>query len=94
MDPIRLLSVRPFVFEEIVLSQVIPEPSSTGKAGDKNKLVVSKCLKAKVEEMIAKANAEFMELHPDADEEEQKRMIPLIRLRVRSPRSSSYWLIY
>jgi double-strand break repair protein MRE11 len=86
MDSIRLRSVRPFVFEDIVLSQVIPEPSNA--KGDQNKLVVSRCLKAKVEEMIAKANAEYMELHPEADEEAQKRMIPLIRLRVRC--SSSY----
>lgn len=80
MDPIRLRSVRPFVWDEMVLSTAIPEPS-TNKAADQNKLVVSRCLKAKVEEMIAKGNAEWTELHPDDPESE--RMLPLIRLRVR-----------
>lgn len=42
----------------------------------------SSCLvRTQVNELIARANAEWDELHPDEDDSE--RLLPLIRLRVR-----------
>ncbi|GAA5929988.1 MRX complex nuclease subunit [Sporobolomyces koalae] len=77
--PIRLRSVRPFVFKEISLGEYHHQQTD-----DKKKLTskqaVTKYLKARVHELIDQANKEWDELHPDSDESE--RLLPLIRLRV------------
>ncbi|KAL8287436.1 hypothetical protein RQP46_003294 [Phenoliferia psychrophenolica] len=77
MQPIRLRSVRPFVWDEISLVE-----AAEGDDVDlSTKVKVNKFLKAKVNELIDKANAEWDELHPD-DEPGAERLLPLIRLRV------------
>ncbi|KAK4701630.1 double-strand break repair protein MRE11, partial [Phenoliferia sp. Uapishka_3] len=77
MTPIRLRSVRPFVWEEISLIE-----ASEGDDIDlSTKVKVNQFLKKKVNELIDKANAEWDELHPD-DGEDAERLLPLIRLRV------------
>lgn len=48
----------------------------------KTKVQVNKFLKARVNQLIDRANAEWAELHPDEDDEDREPMLPLIRLRV------------
>ncbi|GAA5957123.1 hypothetical protein JCM8115_003964 [Rhodotorula mucilaginosa] len=78
-EPIRLRSVRPFIFEDIALA-----PYHDKQTDDRKKLTskvaVNKYLKSKVNELIERANQEWDELHPDEDGSE--RLLPLIRLRV------------
>ncbi|GAA6043588.1 hypothetical protein JCM8097_005270 [Rhodosporidiobolus ruineniae] len=78
-EPIRLRSVRPFVFEEISLADY-HDKQTDDKKKLTSKAAVNKYLKMKVNELIEKANAEWDELNPDKDEDE--RLLPLIRLRV------------
>ncbi|KWU43773.1 DNA repair exonuclease, partial [Rhodotorula sp. JG-1b] len=77
-EPIRLRSVRPFIFEDIALA-----PYHDKQTDDRKKLTskvaVNKYLKSKVNELIERANQEWDELHPDEDGSE--RLLPLIRLR-------------
>ncbi|GAA5961380.1 hypothetical protein JCM21900_006686 [Sporobolomyces salmonicolor] len=90
--PIRLRSVRPFLFEEISLAEYHDQQTD-----DKKKLVnkqaVTKYLKVKVNELIDKANKEWDEIHQEEDEESE-RLLPLIRLRVDysgGPDGNSYF---
>ena len=76
-EPIRLRSVRPFIFGDINLM----DEQNKG-AVLKTKLQVEKFLRGKVIEMIARANDEWAELHADEDQQEREPMLPLIRLRV------------
>ncbi|GAA5849243.1 hypothetical protein JCM8547_006490 [Rhodosporidiobolus lusitaniae] len=78
-EPIRLRSVRPFVFKEISLAEYHDKQTEEKKKLN-TKVAVNKYLKVKVNELIVKANAEWDELNPDKDEDE--RLLPLIRLRV------------
>ncbi|BGP17491.1 hypothetical protein JCM10213_004413 [Rhodosporidiobolus nylandii] len=78
-EPIRLRSVRPFVFEEINLLEYHDQQTEDKKKLD-SKVKVNKYLKAKVNELIDRANKEWDELNPDKEEDE--RLLPLIRLRV------------
>ncbi|BGP09204.1 meiotic recombination [Rhodotorula toruloides] len=77
--PIRLRSVRPFVFEEISLLDH-HEKQTDDRKKLMSKVAVTKYLKTKVNELIERANQEWDELHPDDDGSE--RLLPLIRLRV------------
>ncbi|POY75253.1 double-strand break repair protein MRE11 [Rhodotorula taiwanensis] len=77
--PIRLRSVRPFIFEDLVLSTYHDKQTDDRKKLN-SKVAVNKYLKAKVNELIDRANQEWDELHQD--EEGQERLLPLIRLRV------------
>ncbi|GAA6019654.1 hypothetical protein JCM10207_006959 [Rhodosporidiobolus poonsookiae] len=78
-EPIRLRSVRPFVFEEVSLAEYHDKQTDDRKKLN-TKVAVNKFLKARVNEMIDKANQEWADLNPDKDEDE--RLLPLIRLRV------------
>ncbi|BGP33197.1 meiotic recombination [Rhodotorula toruloides] len=78
-EPIRLRSVRPFVFEEISLLNY-HEKQTDDRKKLMSKVAVTKYLKTKVNELIERANQEWDELHPDNDDSE--RLLPLIRLRV------------
>ncbi|BGO97365.1 Double-strand break repair protein MRE11 [Rhodotorula toruloides] len=78
-EPIRLRSVRPFVFEEISLLDY-HEKQTDDRKKLMSKVAVTKYLKTKVNELIQRANQEWDELHPDDDDSE--RLLPLIRLRV------------
>ncbi|KAM0750789.1 DNA repair exonuclease [Meredithblackwellia eburnea MCA 4105] len=77
MDPIRLRSVRPFVWDEVVLA----EASEVDNVDLSTKIKVNKFLKEKVNELIDRANAEWDELH-EGEDDETPRLLPLIRLRV------------
>ncbi|GAA5824665.1 hypothetical protein JCM3770_005624 [Rhodotorula araucariae] len=90
-EPIRLRSVRPFVFEEISLFEHHEDQTDDRKKLT-SKVAVNKFLKSKVNELIARANQEWDELNPDKDESE--RLLPLIRLRVdysHGPDGNSYF---
>ncbi|GAA5974461.1 hypothetical protein JCM11641_003229 [Rhodosporidiobolus odoratus] len=78
-EPIRLRSVRPFVFDEVSLSDH-HEAQTDDRKKLNTKVAVNKYLKAKVNELIDRANKEWDDLNPDKDEDE--RLLPLIRLRV------------
>ncbi|BGP41322.1 meiotic recombination [Rhodotorula kratochvilovae] len=90
-EPIRLRSVRPYVFEEISLLDYHEDQTDDRKKLT-SKVAVNKYLKSKVDELIARANQEWDELHPD--EPELERLLPLIRLRVdysHGPDGNSYF---
>ncbi|GAA5839543.1 hypothetical protein JCM9279_005973 [Rhodotorula babjevae] len=78
-EPIRLRSVRPFIFEEVSLFDYHEDQTEDRKKLS-SKVAVNKFLKSKVNELIKRANAEWDELHPYEDDSE--RLLPLIRLRV------------
>ncbi|KAI0357881.1 DNA repair exonuclease [Trametes cingulata] len=81
LTPIPLRSVRPFVIDEVVLSEAAEE-----EGFDLNdKIEVSKYLKTKVNELIDKANQQWDERNARAvaeGEPELPRPLPLIRLKV------------
>ncbi|GAA5871171.1 hypothetical protein JCM3774_006812 [Rhodotorula dairenensis] len=78
-EPIRLRSVRPFIFEDLALAMYHDKQTDDRKKLT-SKVAVNKYLKSKVNELIERANKEWDELHPDEDESD--RLLPLIRLRV------------
>ncbi|BGP25655.1 double-strand break repair protein MRE11 [Rhodotorula toruloides] len=78
-EPIRLRSVRPFIFEEISLLDYHEKHTDDRKKLN-TKVAVTKYLKTKVNELIERANQKWDELHQDNDDSE--RLLPLIRLRV------------
>ncbi|GAA5871990.1 hypothetical protein JCM16303_000936 [Sporobolomyces ruberrimus] len=89
--PIRLRSVRPFVFKEISLAEYHDKQTDDKKKLN-TKQAVTKYLKVRVNELIDQANKEWDELHPDSEESE--RLLPLIRLRVDysgGPDGTSYF---
>ncbi|KAI0365004.1 DNA repair exonuclease [Pilatotrama ljubarskyi] len=81
LTPIPLRSVRPFVIDEVVLSEAAEE-----EGFDLNdKIEVSKYLKTKVNELIEKANQQWDERNARAvaeGEPELPRPLPLVRLKV------------
>lgn len=84
-EPIRLRSVRPFIFEEIKLADVQADNPNIKLD---SKVAVAKYLKSRVNDLIIRANEEWDELHKDDVEgEEEERLLPLIRIRVRRCRA-------
>ncbi|KAI0330035.1 DNA repair exonuclease [Cubamyces sp. BRFM 1775] len=81
LTPIPLRSVRPFVIDDVVLSEAAEE-----EGFDINdKIEVAKFLKQKVTELIEKANAQWDERNARAvaeGEPELPRPLPLVRLKV------------
>ncbi|RMZ82416.1 hypothetical protein DV737_g2115, partial [Chaetothyriales sp. CBS 132003] len=92
-EPIRLKSVRPFIYRDIVLS----EDKTAVKIGkqDNHRTKLTQYLMSIVDEMIDEGNKQWRQAHPEAEddtpdnelEEEdrvkrQKERAPLIRLRV------------
>ncbi|KAK0220947.1 Mre11 DNA-binding presumed domain-containing protein [Armillaria nabsnona] len=81
LSPIPLRTVRPFVIEEVVLSEVAEEE---GFELD-NQMAITKFLKSKVNILIDQANTLWDERNARAVEEgdeEIPRMLPLVRLKV------------
>lgn len=88
LTPIPLRTVRPFVMDEVVLTEAAEE-----EGFDINdQMEVTKFLKARVNEMIAKANALWDERNVQAVQDglqELPRMLPLVRLKVDTTAVSS-----
>ena len=89
-ENIRLKTVRPFVMREIVLSEN-REMRDVAAANDDPKPKITRYLIAQVEEMIEEANEQWQEARreanaingvSDADDDNEKPPLPLIRLRV------------
>ncbi|KIJ33528.1 hypothetical protein M422DRAFT_783118 [Sphaerobolus stellatus SS14] len=81
MTPIPLRTVRPFVMEEIVLLDL----DESQKVDITKPMEVNKFLKAKVNELIDRANEEWEERNAAAlaaSDKEVPHMLPLIRLKV------------
>ena len=84
-EPIRLKSVRPFIFKDFVLAQDKDAVKIAKKHEHKSEL--TRLLIAKVEELIEQAQADWLEAQEegggrDDDEEQPEPPLPLIRLRV------------
>ncbi|KAJ7084037.1 Metallo-dependent phosphatase-like protein [Mycena belliarum] len=81
MTPIPLRTVRPFVIESIVLSEIAEEEGLNLA----DQMEITKYLKAKVNSLIEKANEQWEERNArgiEEGEEELPTMLPLIRLKV------------
>ncbi|THH12098.1 hypothetical protein EW146_g7826 [Bondarzewia mesenterica] len=88
LTPIPLRTVRPFVMDEVVLTEAAEEEGFDIT----DQMEVTKFLKARVNEMIYKANALWDERNAQAVEEgleELPRMLPLVRLKVDTTSVSS-----
>jgi double-strand break repair protein MRE11 len=86
----RLKTVRPFVTREVFLAS-----DERFKGLDKrkdNRQELTRRLMAIVEEMIEEANADWLSIHEVAQLEDDKRPLPLIRLKVEytSPEGGNY----
>lgn len=77
MQKLRLRTVRPFVMDEVRLSDV----QEIESVQLDNKVQVTKYLKQRVNDLIKRANEEWDELYAD-EEHPPEKMLPLIRLRV------------
>jgi len=93
-EPIRLKSVRPFVMKEVVL-QEDRHMRKIGLEGGDNKAAVDRFCINHCDELIEQANAEWLELQQENDEEPDEELVPplpLIRLRVEytAPEGGSY----
>ncbi|EFP81287.1 meiotic recombination [Puccinia graminis f. sp. tritici] len=80
--PIPLKSVRPFIFDDIVLAE--HEEEAKLKLDEKPKVV--RYLKSLVEQLIKKATTDWNDEH-DYDPDSPPMMLPLIRLRVEYSRA-------
>jgi double-strand break repair protein MRE11 len=83
-DPIRLKTVRPFVFKDLIL---FDEPSMKNIAKkSNNRAEISRYLKKTIMTMIDEANQKWIDTQgddlEDADEEDKVPPLPLLRLRV------------
>ncbi|KAE9389293.1 DNA repair exonuclease [Gymnopus androsaceus JB14] len=81
LKPLQLRTVRPFVIEEVVLSEVAEEEGFDLS----NQMEITKFLKSKVIALIEKANEQWDERNAKAvaeGGEELKPMLPLVRLKV------------
>ena len=86
-EAIRLKTVRPFVFKDLVLAQE-KEAVRIAKKDD-HKSELTRFLIGKVEELIEQAQAEWLEAQEEGgvredDEEQSESLLPLIRLRVET----------
>jgi double-strand break repair protein MRE11 len=93
-EPIRLKSVRPFVMREVVL-QEDRQMRKIGLEGGDNKAAVDRFCMEHVDDLIKQANAEWLELQQDNEDEPDEELVPplpLIRLRVEytAPEGGSY----
>jgi double-strand break repair protein MRE11 len=93
-EPIRLKSVRPFVMREVVL-QEDRQMRKIGLEGGDNKAAVDRFCMEHVDDLIKQANAEWLELQQDIEDEPDEELVPplpLIRLRVEytAPEGGSY----
>jgi double-strand break repair protein MRE11 len=93
-EPIRLKSVRPFVMREVVL-QEDRQMRKIGLEGGDNKAAVDRFCMEHVDDLIKQANAEWLELQQENEDEPDEELVPplpLIRLRVEytAPEGGSY----
>jgi double-strand break repair protein MRE11 len=93
-EPIRLKSVRPFVMREVVL-QEDRQMRKIGLEGGDNKIAVDRFCMDHVEDLIKQANAEWLELQQENEDEPDEELVPplpLVRLRVEytAPEGGSY----
>lgn len=82
-DPIRLRTVRPFVTEEVVLSEIADEEDLD--LTDQSQ--IHKYLKSRVDALIARAHEEWEARNAEAVEQGDEplpSMLPLVRLRVET----------
>lgn len=84
-EPIRLKTVRPFIFKDFVLAEDKDAVKIAKK--DEHKSELTRLLIAKVEELIEQAQADWLEAQEEGgvregDEETAEPPLPLIRLRV------------
>ncbi|KAL1709441.1 Metallo-dependent phosphatase-like protein, partial [Schizophyllum commune] len=82
-DPIRLRTVRPFVTEEVVLSEIADEEDLDLT----NQAQIHKYLKSRVDALIARAHEEWEARNAEAVEQGDDplpSMLPLVRLRVET----------
>lgn len=75
MEPILLQTVRPFVMDDISLTDALQQANLTSERGN-----IMKLLRQRVNALIAKARTQYAEQHPDHDLAQMP--LPLIRLRV------------
>lgn len=90
-EPIRLKTVRPFAMREIVLSEEKGAQKLARK--ENNRTEVTRFLISIVEELIEEAQAEWLEMQDEADDDEEREVpLPLVRLRVEisTPEGGSY----
>ncbi|KAJ5469174.1 Mre11DNA-binding [Penicillium sp. IBT 31633x] len=93
-EPIRLKSVRPFVMREIVLSEEKGAQKLARK--ENNRTEVTRLLMSIVDELIEEANAEWLEMQGERDDQDEddtpEPPLPLVRLRVETstPEGGSY----
>lgn len=92
-EPIRLKTVRPFVMREIVLSEEKGAQKLSRK--DNNRTEVTRFLMTIVEELIEEANAEWLEMQGETNENSDdppEAPLPLVRLRVEisTPEGGTY----
>ncbi|KAJ3719144.1 Metallo-dependent phosphatase-like protein [Lentinula guzmanii] len=83
IEPLPLRTVRPFVIEEVVLSEVAEEEGFDLS----DQIEISKFLKAKVNALIVKAEEEWQDRSAEIVKEggeDLKPMLPLIRLKVET----------
>ncbi|KAI0926517.1 meiotic recombination [Taiwanofungus camphoratus] len=81
LTPIPLRTVRPFVLDEVILSEVAEDEN----VDISDRVEIAKILKTRVNELIDKANALWDERNARAVEEgesELPQMLPIIRLKV------------
>ena len=80
VEPIRLKSVRPFVMEEIVLSE---DKEAKTFAKKDNRTLLTTYLVGVVERLIEQAKEEWIELQEETENDDEIEVpLPLIRLRV------------
>lgn len=81
VEPRRLKTVRPFVMKEIVLSQEKGLKALAQK--DNNRSEITRYLEQTVNDLIEKANADWLEAQGEMEEDEEREIpLPLVRLRV------------
>ena len=85
VEPIRLKTVRPFVWEELIL-QEDKEFQKHVKSGNKsgtNRTHITQFLMGKVDNLIEEAKAEWIAAQEEPEEDEELEVpLPLVRLRV------------
>ena len=85
-EPIRLKSVRPFVYKDIVLAND-KEAVRIARAKDDHRVELTKHLIEIVDDLIDEAQAEWLAVQEEpehSDEEVEKPPLPLVRLRVET----------
>ena len=92
VEPIRLKTVRPFIWKDIVLQENEDFKKHIKKLGS-NRTHVTQWLMGRVDEMIEQAKAEWMAAQEEPEPDEELEVpLPLVRLRVEytAPGGGSY----